>query len=147
MSHFVLESIVLRHGAPSIVITNRRTAFTAQLMQIFMTLSSTSRRKTTAYHPQTNGLTERINKTIADMLCLYVDVEHKTWYTILPYVMFGYNTVQQETTRMTPLRLLYGRDVSTMLTPCRLKPQATTMNALKSSHSEPKKHGNLLACV
>lgn len=79
VAHFVLESIVLRHGAPSIVITDRGTAaFTAQLMQIVMTLSGTSRRKTTAYHPQTSGLTERTNKTIADMLRLCVDVEHKT---------------------------------------------------------------------
>ncbi|KAM7281938.1 DDE-type integrase/transposase/recombinase [Ixodes scapularis] len=39
----------------------------------------TSHRRTTAYHPQTNGLTERLNKTIADMISMYVDVEHKTW--------------------------------------------------------------------
>lgn len=115
VAHFFLENIVLRHGAPAIVITDRGTAFMAQLVRTLMTLSGTSHRRTTAYHPQTNGLTERMNKTIADMLCMYVDVEHKTWDAILPYVTFAYNTAPQETTRMTPFRVLYGRDVATML--------------------------------
>ncbi|GFV26539.1 transposon Ty3-I Gag-Pol polyprotein [Trichonephila clavipes] len=40
---------------------------------------------TTAYHPQTNGLTERFNKTLTNILVKYVDVEQKTWNRILPF--------------------------------------------------------------
>ncbi|KAH9382974.1 hypothetical protein HPB48_023611 [Haemaphysalis longicornis] len=58
---------------------------------------------------------ERMNKTIAVMLCVYADVEHKTWVGILPCVTFAYNTEPQKTTRMTPFRVLYGHDVVTML--------------------------------
>ncbi|KAM7297650.1 uncharacterized protein ISCGN_022801 [Ixodes scapularis] len=71
--------------------------------------------RTTAYHPQTNGLTERLNKTIADMISMYVDVEHKTWDEVLPYVTFAYNTAVQETTGVTPFQLVHGRKVTTML--------------------------------
>lgn len=46
---------------------------------------------------------------------MYVDVEHKNWDQILPYVTFAYNTARQETTRMTPFSLLHGREVTTML--------------------------------
>lgn len=115
VAQFFLARIVLRHGAPAVLITDRGTAFTAQLLQAILNLSGTSHRKASAYHPQTNGLTERLNRTIADMLSMYVDVEHKAWDEVLPYVTFAYNTAQQETTQMTPFTLLYGREPSTML--------------------------------
>ncbi|GFW70685.1 retrovirus-related Pol polyprotein from transposon 412 [Trichonephila clavipes] len=72
-------------------------------------------RFTTAYHPQTNGLTERFNKTLADMLSMYVDVEQKNWDEILPFVTFAYNTAKQETTGFTPFYLLHGREAETTL--------------------------------
>lgn len=52
------------------------------------------------------------------MIAMYIDVEHKTWdriVPIVPYVTFAYNTAVQVITRFTPFRLLYGREVQTML--------------------------------
>lgn len=115
VARFFIENIVLRHGAPTIMITDRGTAFTAAILDHVLMLSGTTHRKTTAYHPQTNGLTERLNKTIEDMLSMYVDVQHKNWDEILPYITFAYNTAKQETTRMTPFSLVHGREVRTML--------------------------------
>lgn len=120
---------MLRHGAPTIVITDRGTAFTAQLIQEVLQLSCTSHRRTTAYHPQANGLTERLNKTIADMLSMYVDVDHKNWDCILPYVTFAYNTAAQETTRFSPFRLVHGREVLTMLDSMLLPEESTVTTA------------------
>ncbi|KAK8780235.1 hypothetical protein V5799_018426 [Amblyomma americanum] len=68
IAQFFVHHIVLRHGAPVVVLTHRGTAFTSALTHEVLRLSGTSHRKTTAYHPQTNGLTERLNKTIADMM-------------------------------------------------------------------------------
>lgn len=115
VAQFFLKTIVLRHGAPSVIITDRGTAFTAELMQALFSLTRTSHRRTTAYHPQTNGLTERLNRTLADMISMYVDVEHRTWDEVLPYATFAYNTAEQETTRLAPFQLVYGRPVTTML--------------------------------
>lgn len=115
VAKFFVHHIVLRHGAPSAVITDRGTAFTAELMQDVLQLTHSSHRKSTAYHPQTNGLTERLNRTLADMLSMYVDVEHKMWDEILPYVTFAYNTAVQETTQFTPFELVYGRHVTSTL--------------------------------
>ncbi|XP_055928216.1 uncharacterized protein LOC129959419 [Argiope bruennichi] len=70
---------------------------------------------TTAYHPQTNGLTEQFNKTLADMLSMYVDVEQKNWDQILPFVTFAYNTAKQDTTGFTPFYLLHGGEAETPL--------------------------------
>ncbi|XP_064479143.1 uncharacterized protein LOC135392357 [Ornithodoros turicata] len=49
------------------------------------------------------------------MSSTYVDVEHKTWDEILPYVTFAYKTAVQETTRFTPFHIVHGRDAATML--------------------------------
>lgn len=73
----------------------------------------TEKRKATAYHPQTNGLTERLNKTIADMLSTSDD--HKNWEDVLLYVSFGYNTALQETIEYSPFRLLHGCEVTTTI--------------------------------
>lgn len=72
---------------------------------------------TTAYHLQTNGLTERLDRTLADMISMCVDVEHKNWDDILPYVTLVYNMARQETTQKVPFSLVYGHDVTTTLDP------------------------------
>ncbi|UYV76681.1 hypothetical protein LAZ67_14001729 [Cordylochernes scorpioides] len=70
---------------------------------------------TTAYHPQTNGLTERLNRTLGDMLSIYLDVEQNNWDSILPFATFAYNTAKLETTGFSPFYLFHGREAETML--------------------------------
>ncbi|GFV21063.1 transposon Tf2-6 polyprotein [Trichonephila clavipes] len=98
IAKFLLEEIVLRHGAPRVIITDRGAVFRSKLVSSLVDLCNIDHRFTTAYHPQTNGLTERFNKTLADMLSMYVDEEQKNWDEILPFVTFAYNTAKQETT-------------------------------------------------
>jgi len=64
---------------------------------------------TTAYHPSCNGLTERLNKTLADMLSLYCNMEQTDWCSYLPFVTFAYNIAKQETTQFTPFELILSR--------------------------------------
>ncbi|GFY24292.1 hypothetical protein TNCV_1013411 [Trichonephila clavipes] len=94
---------------------NRGAVFRSRLVSSLVDLCNIDHRFTTAYHPQTNGLTERFNKTLADMLSMYVDVEQKNWDEILPFVTFAYNTAKQETTGFTPFYLLHGREAETTL--------------------------------
>ncbi|GFV40175.1 retrovirus-related Pol polyprotein from transposon 412 [Trichonephila clavipes] len=116
VAKFLLEEIVLRHGAPRVIITDRGAVFRSRLVSSLVDLCNIDHRFTTAYHPQTNGLTERFNKTLADMLSMYVHVEQKNWDEILPFVTFAYNTAKQETTGFTPFYyLLHGREAETTL--------------------------------
>lgn len=68
-----------------------------------------------AYHLQTNGLTEHLNKTVTDMPSVYVSIDRKDWDDILPYITFAYSTTIQESTGFTPFHLLHSREVTTML--------------------------------
>ncbi|CAF1608443.1 unnamed protein product, partial [Didymodactylos carnosus] len=66
--------------------------------------------KTTTYHPQTNGLTERFNATLAGSIGTYVNQQQSDWDDYLPFVTFAYNTSKQATTGIEPFKLMYGRD-------------------------------------
>ncbi len=65
---------------------------------------------TTPYHPQANGMVERLNHTLADMLSMNINSTHTNWDEILPYVTFAYNSSMQESTGRTPFYLTYGRE-------------------------------------
>ncbi|GFS41223.1 transposon Ty3-I Gag-Pol polyprotein [Trichonephila inaurata madagascariensis] len=109
------EEIELKYGAPRTILTDRGKVFESKLVTEFGQLYSSKHRKTTGYHPQTNGLTERINKTLADMLSMYVDVEQTNRDKILPFVTFAYNTAKQETMGYNPFYLLHGREAEAIL--------------------------------
>ena len=115
IAKFLVEDIILKHGAPRVMISDRGKVFQSKLVSEVMSRCNIVHRMTTAYHPQTNGLTERFNKTLADMLSMYVDVEQKDWDTILPVVTFAYNTARQDTTGFTPFFLLHGREAETTM--------------------------------
>jgi hypothetical protein len=115
VAKFYLERIVLRHGSPSVLISDRGKAFLSQVVKETLELCKTVHRRTTSYHPQCNGLTERFNHTLGDMLSMYVNSSHTNWDQVLPFVTYGYNTAVQTSTGFTPFRLVYGREVVTPL--------------------------------
>lgn len=115
VAKFFIESVVLRSGSPSVIVRDHATAFKAALVEHVLMLSETSHRKNSAYHPQMNGLTERLNKTIEDILSMYVDVRPKNCDDSLPYITIVYNTTRQEVTRMTLVNLVHGHDVGRIL--------------------------------
>jgi len=65
---------------------------------------------TTAYHPQTIGLTERFDRSLTGILAKKVAHSGKDWDTHLPFVLFAYRASKQESVKESPYYLLYGRD-------------------------------------
>ncbi|UYV74793.1 hypothetical protein LAZ67_12001006 [Cordylochernes scorpioides] len=70
---------------------------------------------TTSYHPQTNGLTERLNRTLINMISMHVNTDKKNWDEILPFITHACNTTIQETTGYSPFFLLFGREPMSLL--------------------------------
>ena len=108
-AQFFVNQILLRHGAPASIISDRGKCFIAELTEKVLEIIGTDHQTTTSYHPQANGLCERLNHTLADMLSMYVNSNHMNWDEILPYITFAYNISKQEYTRYTPFYLIYGR--------------------------------------
>ncbi|XP_072144624.1 uncharacterized protein [Dermacentor andersoni] len=64
---------------------------------------------TTAYHLQTNGLTEHFNHTLTTVLSMYVSSDHCDWDSTSPYVTFAYNSSRHDTAGFPPFHLLFDR--------------------------------------
>ncbi|GFV29038.1 transposon Ty3-I Gag-Pol polyprotein [Trichonephila clavipes] len=84
VAKIIIEEIVLKHGEPRTIITYHDKVFELKLVTELRQLCSSKHSKMTGYLPQTNGLTESFNKTLADMLLMYVEVEQTNWNEILP---------------------------------------------------------------
>jgi hypothetical protein len=68
-----------------------------------------------AYHPQTDGQTERVNQILEDMLRACALKNKKSWDKCLPYAEFSYNNSYQESLKMSPFEVLYRRRCRTPL--------------------------------
>ena len=110
---FIYEDVICRHGAPKELLSDQGTKFLNQLVNHICDQFGTTHRITTPYHPQTNGLTERFNRTIANALAKLLH-EHPDyeWDELVPTVTFAYRTMSQSTTKQTPFFLLYGREAT-----------------------------------
>ena len=75
----------------------------------------TSLIRSTAYHPQTSGQTERLNQVLEDMIRACVLLSKGSWESWLPLAKFSYNNSYQESIKMAPFEALYGRRCRTPL--------------------------------
>ena len=110
IARLFVENIICRHGVPGELLSDRGASFLSKLMLEICRLLGTRKVNTTAYHPQTDGLVERFNRTLTDMLAKTVETSGTNWDEWLPYVLFAYRSSLQQSTSESPFFLLYGRD-------------------------------------
>ena len=104
-----LVSIFTRIGFPKEILSDRGAQFTSDLMAEVMKLIGVRQAFSSPYHPQANGLVERMNGTIKHMLRKVSEEKPKDWDRYLPSVLFAYREIPQETTGFSPFELVYGR--------------------------------------
>ena len=112
MASFFYEDIICRHGCPKELLTDQGTHFVNELLQAMCKRVGVKHRLSTAYHPQTNGLVERFNKTLCEILAKYSGMYKEDWDVFLPSALFAYRTIRQNTTRYEPFYLTYGREAT-----------------------------------
>jgi hypothetical protein len=110
MAEIVLTRIVLQHGVPKAIVSDRDPRFTSHMWRALWSMFGTSLNMSTAYHPQTDGQTERMNRTMEEMLRSYVNDKGNDWDQHLATAELAYNTATQESTGYTPFRLSYGME-------------------------------------
>lgn len=118
VARFFLQNVILRHGAPRVLLSDRGKTFLSNIIADMLRASNTIHKMTSAYHPQTNGLTERFHRTLSDMIAMYIGPDHSNWDAILPFVTFAYNTARQRTTGYAPFFLVFGREPSFVIDTC-----------------------------
>jgi hypothetical protein len=110
LAEIVLSRIILQHGVPKAIISDRDPRFTGHMWEALWKMLGTHLNMSTSYHPQTDGQTERMNRTMEEMLRSYVNDKGTDWDQHLATAELAYNTAIQESTGFTPFRLSYGMD-------------------------------------
>ena len=106
-----LIKLFARVGIPGEILTDQVSNFTSQLLTEIYRLLHVHPIRTSPYHPQTDGLIERFNQTLKTMLRKTAVEEGKDWDKLLPYLLFAYREVPQDSTGFSPYELLYGHSV------------------------------------
>ena len=107
IARVLLDQLILRFGVPEKLLSDRGTSFTGNLIQSICTLTGMKKIFTTAYHPQTNGMVERFNKTLCRDLSAYVTLE-VDWDLYVSLACFRYNTSVNAATKVSPYKSVFA---------------------------------------
>ncbi|GKA87890.1 putative reverse transcriptase domain-containing protein [Tanacetum coccineum] len=109
LTRIYINEIVARHGIPVLIISDRDGRFASHLWQALQKALGTKLNISTAYHPETDGQSERTIQTLEDMLRACVMDFGGSWDTHLPLVEFSYNNSYHKSIKCAPFEALYER--------------------------------------
>ncbi|GKD32866.1 putative reverse transcriptase domain-containing protein [Tanacetum coccineum] len=109
LDRIYLNEIVARHGMPILIISDRDSHFTSRFWQTMQEALGTRLDMSTAYHPQTDGQSERTIQTLEDMLKACILDFRGSWDVHLLLVEFLYNNSYHSSVSCAPFEALYGR--------------------------------------
>ena len=115
IAELIFDSAYRHHGLPECIVSDRDSLFTSTFWTELHTLIGTKLKMSTAYHPESDGFTERTNRSITQMLRHCVDVDQKNWAIKLPLIEFAINSARSDTTGFSPFFLNSGREPGTMV--------------------------------
>ncbi|KAK5988598.1 Transposon Tf2-11 polyprotein [Cladobotryum mycophilum] len=108
LANILLDKIFRDYGIPEGIVTDRGSLFTSGYWRTFCHLIAMKRRLSTAFHPQTDGQTERMNQGIEHYLRTYGASQQDDWVDWLPLAQFAYNTGSHASTGESPAKALRG---------------------------------------
>jgi len=108
-AYIFFKHVVCEHGEPETLITDRGPQFAGKFFPAYLSLLGTQSRLSTAYHPQTDGQTERTNRVLECYLRTFVSPTMDDWDLYLPAAAFACNNSHHSSISNTPFFLNYGR--------------------------------------
>lgn len=103
------KTVVKLHGMPTSIISDRDPVFMNKFWGDLFRLQGTQLATSSAYHPQTDGQTEVVNRCLEDYLRCFVSDNHANWVELLHWAEYSYNTAWHSSIGMTPFQAVYGR--------------------------------------
>jgi hypothetical protein len=110
LASITMREVVRHHGVPESILSDRDPRFTAHFWKAFWSQLGTTLTMSTAYHPQTDGQTERANRTLEEMLRARVNFQQDDWDEHLAAAELAYNSSINASTGFTPFYLNAGQE-------------------------------------
>ena len=127
------KEVVRLHGVPRTIVSDRDTKFLSHFWRTLWKKLGTKLLFSTTCHPQTDGQTEVVNRTLSQLLRATVGKNLKNWLSCLPFIEFAYNHARHFITNLSPFEIVYGFRPETPMDLAALPP------ALQVSQSGDKK--------
>ncbi|KAJ0744829.1 putative nucleotidyltransferase, Ribonuclease H [Helianthus annuus] len=103
-----VQQVVRLHGVPQSIVSDRDKVFVSTFWQTLFKLQGTSLNLSSSYHPQTDGQTEVVNRTLEQYLRCFAGEQPKSWVDWLPWAEYSYNTSIHSATKVSPFEVVYG---------------------------------------
>lgn len=147
VAELMFEHVYKLHGLPKNIISDRDVLFTSAFWQRLNKLIGARLRMSSAYHPQTDGATERANRTINQMIRQSINDKQTDWVEKLPAVEFAINSARSESTGYAPFFLNNGRMPRPMIWPYADTSEVASIRnfALKKKLALMAAHDNILS--
>ncbi|KAK4390194.1 Transposon Ty3-G Gag-Pol polyprotein [Sesamum angolense] len=108
VARIFMDNVYKLHGFPTNIVTDRDKIFTSSFWKELFKLLGTNLNLSTAYHPQSDGQTERVNQCVENYLCCMCHLRPSQWNKWLSLVEYWYNTNFHTGLKLTPFQALYG---------------------------------------
>ncbi|CAG2254319.1 unnamed protein product [Mytilus edulis] len=108
VARYFCKEFISRFGVPRIFLSDQGPCFEARLFQQLCDLFGIHKTRTSSYHPMTDGLVEKMNHTLKNVIASYIDEGQTDWDEWLPFALMAIRSSVQETTGMTPNKLMFG---------------------------------------
>lgn len=106
-----VNNFVCRFGVPLQLHSDQGKCFESKLFQEMCALLDIDKTRTTSMRPQANGTVERFNRTLASMLTMYCNDSQDNWDSYLPQVLMAYRSSSHASTKFSPNKMVFGRDI------------------------------------